>query len=330
MCRSCTSLSLGRPTKVAAEQALLNDADKRKIENSRESQRAMNKAARSIRAKITREAMKGATGFQLTQVVRDAMQEAQPVIRKAGVLGDLSGRRRTVIRAEGKGQKIVKALAMRNPGVQLATFSEAAAFLRARSGVSYQDFLLLSDRYGQLAAAALAGTTRDVDKAVTNAVFQNTIEGLTGPNAAARIAKAMQSVGLTATKPALIETIHRTQTAVAYTAGRVAATAIPEIQSILWGYEYVTVGDDRVRPSHEALEGVRMAKDDPFWNRFRPPNGFNCRCDVIEIFVDEQIATEVTPPSTVEFNGKTVEVQPDKGFGFDPGNLFRDILGVAS
>lgn len=41
---------------------------------------------------------------------------------------------------------------------------------------------------------------------------------------------------------------------------------------------YKTQGDDLVRDEHEAMEGIVKAVDDPFWDTFYPPNGFNCRC----------------------------------------------------
>lgn len=45
---------------------------------------------------------------------------------------------------------------------------------------------------------------------------------------------------------------------------------------------YVTAGDSRVRPAHRLLDGVTREVDDSFWNYYYPPNGWNCRCDVIQ------------------------------------------------
>ena len=42
---------------------------------------------------------------------------------------------------------------------------------------------------------------------------------------------------------------------------------------------FVTAGDSRVRPSHEALDGVVKPMDDPFWDRNAAPLGWGCRCD---------------------------------------------------
>ena len=40
--------------------------------------------------------------------------------------------------------------------------------------------------------------------------------------------------------------------------------------------QYRTAGDDRVRAEHAALEGVTLPIDDPFWEEYYPPNGWNC------------------------------------------------------
>ena len=47
--------------------------------------------------------------------------------------------------------------------------------------------------------------------------------------------------------------------------------------------QYVTAGDDRVRPEHEELEGIIEPVDSPFWTQYYPPNGWNCRCSVDQI-----------------------------------------------
>lgn len=50
-----------------------------------------------------------------------------------------------------------------------------------------------------------------------------------------------------------------------------------------YNLQYRTAGDDRVRPEHAALEGVTLPMDDPFWEEYYPPNGWNCRCTVIQV-----------------------------------------------
>lgn len=47
--------------------------------------------------------------------------------------------------------------------------------------------------------------------------------------------------------------------------------------------EYITVGDERVREDHAALNGTIRPVDDPFWDTFYPPLDWNCRCDVVQV-----------------------------------------------
>jgi SPP1 gp7 family putative phage head morphogenesis protein len=42
---------------------------------------------------------------------------------------------------------------------------------------------------------------------------------------------------------------------------------------------YITAGDSRVRPPHEALNGTVQPINSSFWNTNFPPNGWGCRCD---------------------------------------------------
>lgn len=56
--------------------------------------------------------------------------------------------------------------------------------------------------------------------------------------------------------------------------------------------QYRTAGDDRVRAEHAALEGVTLPIDDPFWEEYYPPNGWNCRCSVVQVRKSKQPATD--------------------------------------
>ena len=116
-----------------------------------------------------------------------------------------------------------------------------------------------------------------------------------------------------------IETAFRTNAQTALHAGQYQEALDPDIDEILWGFEYVTVGDDRVRPEHEALDGTKLPKSDPFWQTYWPPNGYNCRCGVIEIFEPEPIKR----PGTID----GIVPPPDPGFAANPGQLFTPGAG---
>ena len=57
---------------------------------------------------------------------------------------------------------------------------------------------------------------------------------------------------------------------------------------------YETVGDSRVRPTHQVLDGVTRPVDDPFWEMYYPPNGWRCRCDVLQL-----VSGKATPPDQI-------------------------------
>ena len=47
--------------------------------------------------------------------------------------------------------------------------------------------------------------------------------------------------------------------------------------------QYRTAGDERVREAHRQLDGVTLPPGDKFWDRYLPPNGWNCRCNVVQV-----------------------------------------------
>ena len=50
-----------------------------------------------------------------------------------------------------------------------------------------------------------------------------------------------------------------------------------------YNLQYRTANDGKVRPEHAALHGVTLPLSDPFWEEFYPPNGWNCRCTVVQV-----------------------------------------------
>ena len=115
---------------------------------------------------------------------------------------------------------------------------------------------------------------------------------------------------------ARVQTVVRTAMHTAMGAAHYVADNDPAVRDIVWGYKYVTAGDERVRPEHVAMDGVTAPKDDPLWDSWWPPNGWNCRCVLITIFEQQT----VVPPQTVE-GGLPM---PDPGFVGNPAQ----ILGV--
>lgn len=73
---------------------------------------------------------------------------------------------------------------------------------------------------------------------------------------------------------------------------------------------YDTVGDDRVRPEHAALDGATYELTDPFWSVYYPPNGWRCRC-AVQQSEGPRLEAESTPevPEGFRHNaGQTAEI----------------------
>lgn len=111
----------------------------------------------------------------------------------------------------------------------------------------------------------------------------------------------------------------RTEHNFAIASGQMNSTwqTIEKNKHILPLLRYVTVGDDRVRPAHRLLEGVVRPVDDPFWNIYYPPNGWNCRCivfaetDDVEATLLKDIVYPEEMPALFKFNaGKSQIIFP--------------------
>lgn len=50
-----------------------------------------------------------------------------------------------------------------------------------------------------------------------------------------------------------------------------------------YNLQYRTAHDNRVRPEHKPLHGITLPVSDPFWDEFFPPNGWRCRCTVVQV-----------------------------------------------
>ncbi|MEO6901561.1 MAG: phage minor head protein [Bacteroidia bacterium] len=93
---------------------------------------------------------------------------------------------------------------------------------------------------------------------------------------------------------------------------------------------YNTVGDGRVRFEHAMLNGISRPVDDKWWDKFYPPNGWNCRCDVTQS--DDAIKTDLrgfrtpdTVPKIFQFNaGKQRIVFSKKHPYFDIADRDKD------
>ena len=84
-----------------------------------------------------------------------------------------------------------------------------------------------------------------------------------------------------------------------------------------YNLQYRTAGDSKVRPEHAALNGVTLPPSDPFWQTYYPPNGWGCRCNVVQV---RKSKYPVTPHDEAMKRGEEALQNDTKGiFHFNPG-----------
>lgn len=83
---------------------------------------------------------------------------------------------------------------------------------------------------------------------------------------------------------------------------------------------YKTAGDEKVRADHARLNGMCLPFSDPAWDTCFPPNGWGCRCDVIQVIPGTHPRSE-----SKEIVDLMEEMTPGKQeiFRFNPGKEGR-------
>lgn len=84
-----------------------------------------------------------------------------------------------------------------------------------------------------------------------------------------------------------------------------------------YNLQYRTAGDDKVRPEHAALDRITLPITDPFWEEYYPPNGWNCRCTVVQV---RKTKYPITPHEEAMALGEEATGKDTKGiFHFNAG-----------
>jgi SPP1 gp7 family putative phage head morphogenesis protein len=79
----------------------------------------------------------------------------------------------------------------------------------------------------------------------------------------------------------------------------------PELDGFVAAFEYSAILDSRVTQICRHLDGRIYSSDNELWNRYRPPNHFNCRSLLIPVLeIDDFVITEELPT-----------LEPQDGFG---------------
>ncbi len=232
---------------------------------------------------------------------------------------DLLGRAHVIEAAQKKtGNKIKLVTTVSIPrfdelGFESVPFTQAIERVLKLIGMSRNGFDGLTTRYKKQAFTiagisdvklidqikqALADT---LESGGTESDFRKAVNDLTDEAGIERLAKTQ------------VDTVFQTAVQTAYQNGRFEQMSSPEVTAALPYWVYRTAGDDRVRPSHAALDGFAARNDDGVWMRIYPPCGFNCRCTVTAEGPDD-VDESADSPGEGRIPPAAADV-PDDGFG---------------
>lgn len=264
-----------------------------------------------------------ATG-QRTEAKR---KHLQVLIGDTLTLSDLLGRRRTLWEAGVRRfRRTVEAYRetyyaechhlAETPVVPDVEFTEAVADIVRRQPELAQSAAEVAKVYRERHAFALA---KSAELTVTKRVQAALAEGLKTGTPVDTGAKLIAEIG--DWSRAYGETVYRTNMATAYSAGRFQQAYEPSVAEIMPAFEFRAVGDSDTRENHAAADGLVAATNDPVWDTFSPPMGYNCRCDLAFIDTDElEMMDLVQKDGSIKrkLPSSFGSARPDEGFGGRP------------
>lgn len=164
-------------------------------------------------------------------------------------------------------------------------YQKAVSYLLDKDVVTREEFDAIED-WAKIRAFTVTGINK-LD--VLQQILENLVETVNGGGTLNDfqddLGDILDSAGLDQLSPWRAETIFRTNIQSAYGRGAWEEGTDPDIADNIWGWKYWTVGDDRVRDEHDALQGLAFATGDG--DEFFPPWDFNCRCHAEWITVAE-------------------------------------------
>jgi SPP1 gp7 family putative phage head morphogenesis protein len=216
----------------------------------------------------------------------------------------------------------------------------ALAFFRAKGYVTsfaWQDVFAAEHRVGFTVAKMLdLDLLRDVRMAVDRAIESGLTKQQFADELEPRLVQAgwwgRQEVDDPKTgetklaelgSPSRLELIFRTNLQTSYSAGHWSEIQDTKADAPYLLYE--AVDDDRTREEHRAWDGTVLPVDDAWWMTHMPPNGWNCRCGVVQLSAGQvkehgfSVADKAPPSPTYDYTNPRTGVVSQVPKGIDPG-----------
>jgi SPP1 gp7 family putative phage head morphogenesis protein len=194
---------------------------------------------------------------------------------------------------------------------------EAIAWFNRLRPITARGFADLADSLRSAAFRVARVESQGLITAVKDALGQSLSEGTTFRDFLKGVNQVFDRAGVTRLNPYHAETVFRTNVKTAYEQGREEQFLAPDVVSFFPFWQWHAVMDGRLvngqwrgtRPNHAAMNSRIYRVENPIWQVWQVPAGFNCRCTRTAISVVEARAQGIQeselPPAWV---------QPDRGF----------------
>lgn len=80
---------------------------------------------------------------------------------------------------------------------------------------------------------------------------------------------------------------------------------LKELEDVYTHYQYKTRADNAVREEHRILHDKIWRSNDPIWQEIYPPNGWNCRCYINPMTIEEVSKSGVEPEQIIDQQSRT-------------------------
>lgn len=228
----------------------------------------------------------------------------------------------------------------REPQLRLLNTEAAAKRLIERNILTREQFDAASEDARRQAFTIAGDLGDDTIERMRYFLYQDIAEGVSLTGFVNRI---KENLGSSPIAPGHLETVYRTNLQAAFRDGRETLRANPIVAATFPYQEYIPIHDGRTRSTHRAMGRLGLNRtgiyrvDDPVWDRWTPPAGFNCRCSVRLLTLDQAAAAGVVEaqewietgraPMQPEYRNALIDINPDPGFGHR-GNVGAIVMSV--
>jgi len=243
-------------------------------------------------------------------------------VSKAMAFADLLSRIRFMNNLEDQGGEfsrgssiIYKSLNEQLPEFLSLPFLEAVEDLASRDPVIERSAEAVSAAYKRHAFAMAYSTNITFTNLIQNQLTKTILEG-------GKLSDVIANFRKEGLADWYAETVFNTNIKTAAMAGRIQQSKDPDLQGFIVAWRYFAVKSRTTRENHRAMDGHMASMDNPVWNVWIPPNGYNCRCTLIEVTRPQAKKMGRYSNGTFE-DDPAPSVLPDEGFRQSPaGNIY--------